>query len=455
MADLTEYDLIVIGAGSGLNISSLAAGQYGWKVALVEKGPLGGTCLNRGCIPSKMLIHVADLAEEIRGAKKLGLTAEITKIDFAGIVERVSKTVDGDAESILAANKSIENIQVYQAEGFFVEPKILDVGGKKITADKIVIAAGGRPFVPPIPGLEEVEHMTSLEALRLTEQPESMIVIGGGYIATELGHFYGALGTKMTFVEMGQRLVFREDDDISEAFTKSFSEKYEVLLEHKAVQVAEKDGEKVVTVEDKSGQQRELRAESLLLAVGRRSNSDLLKVADVGIEVDQRGFIQVDEHFQTAVEGVWAFGDIIGKAPFKHISNAESRVVAHNIKESEQQTMDYSIVPHAIFSSPQVAGVGVTEQEAKEQGLSYKTSTHEYKKTGMGLAMGEELGFVKFITDPKSKKILGCHIIGPQASTLIHEVIVAMTAASAEIDAIRSSIHIHPALSEVVQRALR
>ncbi|MBI4121026.1 MAG: dihydrolipoyl dehydrogenase [Parcubacteria group bacterium] len=449
-----HYDLVIVGAGSGLNLAAKTAEANGWKVAVVEKGPLGGTCLNRGCIPSKILIHVADVANEIRKAREFGIDAEITNIRFADVVNRASEFVDADAAGIERGIRAHPNIDLYKVEAHFVNDKTLDVGAETITGERIVIAAGTRPFVPPVSGLENVEHMTSDEALRLTRQPKSMIIVGGGYISAELGHFFGALGTEVTVIEVGDRLVGREDADISSAFTRVFSESHRVVLNTKVVSVAENGGMKQVVVEGKDGKQQTLEAEALLFSTGRRSSSDLLKLKEnTKIALDERGFVKVNEFLETNVPNVWALGDIIGKAPFKHGANMEARHLLAALTGNGRIPVDYTIMPHAIFSHPQVAGVGFTEEEVREKGIKYEIRKKEYAKTGMGKALEEKDGFVKFIIDPKKEKILGCHILGPHASTLIHEVIVAMKAGG-DVSLIRDAVHVHPALSEVVQRAL-
>lgn len=449
-----NYDLIVIGSGAGLNVASFAHENYSWKVALIEPGPLGGTCLNRGCIPSKIIIHAADVAEEIRGAERFGIKARIESIDFAAVTNRASHSIDDDSAQIEQGIRETEGMDLYKVEGSFVDEHTLKVGGEEISGERILIAAGARPFVPPIDGIGNVDYMTSTEALRQTKQPKSMIVIGGGYIAAELGHFYGALGTKVTIVEMSPMLINREDGEISREFTRIFSEKHSVILGVKAKKISQNsDGAKVVTIEMSGGQEVSLEGEALLMAVGIKPNTDLLKVENAGIEIDKRGYIVVDEYMQTKKPHIWAIGDITGIAPFRHAANWQAQFVAQNIKGEGKVKVDHSVMPHAIFSSPQVAGVGLTEEQAGEKGIKYKVSKYYYKNTGMGFAMAEVDGFVKFILDPTDDKILGCHILGPQASILVHEVVPIM-AAGGTASVIRNAIHIHPALSEVIRRAL-
>lgn len=451
---MKNYDLIVIGAGSGLDVADAAAVNYGWKVALVEKGPLGGTCLNRGCIPSKIIIHAADVAEIIREAWKFGIKAEIKEIDFAAVTRRASLFVDHESKQIDEAIKKEGKIALYKNDAEFIAPRTLKVGNETISGERILIAAGARSFIPPIFGLDKVDYLTSTEALRVTVQPKSMIIVGGGYIAAELGHFYGALGTEITIIQRGTLLINREDGDVAKKFTEVFSKKYKVLLDSAAKKVEKKGNVYTVTVVNSKKEEKVITAEALLIAVGIKPNSDLLKLEKTDVKVNARGNIEVNEFMETTAADIWALGDIVGKAPFKHGANFEAKHVFWNIKGDKKYAVDYLVMPHAIFTSPQIAGVGLTEAQAREKGIEYAVRRSEYKNSGMGKALEEEDGFVKFIISPKQKKILGCHILGPDAATLIHEVIVAMKAAAGDISAIKNSIHIHPALSEVILRAL-
>ncbi len=449
---MTEYDLIVIGAGSGLDVASAAA-QQDMDVAVVEDGPMGGTCLNRGCIPSKMLIHRADVARTIQNAEQFHIDAEINGHDFAAMIEEVNDEVDEDASSIEKGIRNTENMTLYKTEGRFVDERTLEVGDKEITGEKIVLAAGTRPMVPPIDGLDETDYLTSREALRLEEQPDHLVILGGGYIAAELAHFYGSLGTDITVIEMTDTMIGHEDIDIKERFTDLFSDEYEVYLEHKATAVAQEGDTFTVEAESKDGELIEVSGDELLVATGRVPNTDRLKVEEAGIETDDRGFVENNEYLETSADGVWALGDIAGNWLFKHSANYEAQIVFENAVIGHQHDVDYTAMPHAIFSEPQVAGVGYTEQELEEDDEGYVVGTYEYARTGMGAALKENDGFVKVLADPETREILGCHILGPDASTLIHEVLVAMRTGSGTVEDITATIHIHPALSEVVQRA--
>ena len=419
-------------------------------MAVVEPGPLGGTCLNRGCIPSKMLIHHADIVETVQSSDKFHIDAEVNDIEFSKIVDEVNEEVSSDAEGIEKAVRNSENHTLYKTEAVFVDDKVLDVDGQKITSDNIFIAAGTRPMVPPIPGLEDVEYLTSKEALELDKCPDELVIIGGGYISAEMAHFFDAMGAEITIIEMGDALVGREDKDIYEKFTEISKQKYDVELGLSASKV-EKIGDKIkVTAESESGTKHSFAGDELLVATGRVPNTDILSVEESGIETDERGFIETDEYMRTNVDGVYALGDIAGNYAFKHSANLEAEYALKNAIKGDTDQIDYTAMPHAIFSNPQIAGVGKKEQEIEDD--DYVTATYNYKNTGMGMALKEENGFVKVIAS-ESGEILGCHIIGAHASQQIHEVIVSMKSGSGYIDDIKDAVHIHPALNEVVQRA--
>jgi dihydrolipoamide dehydrogenase len=442
---------MVIGAGSALEVSSEAADR-GLSVALVEHGPFGGTCLNRGCIPSKMLIHSADVMETIQRAELFGIKAKVSAVDWDRIVSRAVDTVSGDAEAVEEGNRQHPKISVFKETGRFVGDKLLDVGGERITAEHIVIAAGGRPHVPDIDGLADVPFITSDEALRLPAQPRRLIILGGGYIAAELAHFFGALGTHITIVHRGPRLLRLEDDDVAARFTEVYQRRFTLLL-NTLVQRVRRDGNEIELEVTSDGQDRTLTADALLLALGRVPNSDLLNVAGTGVAVDERGYVKTDEYLETSVPGIWALGDIGGRYLLKHHANLEADYMVNNIFNPDNKVAaDYHAMPHAIFASPQVASVGLTEREAGAQGLPYVSSTYNYSDTAYGSSIEDRDGFVKALAHRESGEILGCHIIGTEASILIQEVVNAMRM-RLTTDAITQSIYVHPALPEVVQRA--
>jgi dihydrolipoamide dehydrogenase len=461
---LQKFDLIVIGSGSGLDVAN-AATQNGLKVAVIEKDRMGGTCLNRGCIPSKLLIHSADVAEIIKSANLFGIEVDGLSVNFQRIVERVNGIIDHNSGQIKNAFKDIENPKLFAKECKFIGEKTILIGdNEKITAEKILIASGTRPKIPKkIKGLEGSSYITSDEALRLKKQPRVITFIGGGYITCELAHFFGSLGTEINIVQLGDALIPNEDEEISKKFTEVFSKKYNVYLgyETESVSKRKRDSDndadstfQIIAKNSNNQKSLELDSDQLLLAVGRIPNSDILDIEKAGVKVDEKGFIITDEYLETNVKGIFALGDAVGRYQFKHNANHESQYAFNNILHPNRKVaVDYTAMPHAIFSSPQVAGVGFTEQELKKKSIDYQRSVYPYINTGMGEAIEDRDGFVKFLVDGKSRKILGCHIIGTHASILIHEVLVAIRVGDGTIDNISRTIHIHPALSEVIARA--
>ena len=445
---MKKYEVIVIGSGCGSNIVDEAL-AHGLNVALVDKGPLGGTCANLGCIPSKMLIFAADRIVDMQEAKKLGIEAEIGNIDFGFIMERMRRSVREEQQRMRRELRYVKNLDFYEGEGHFVEDYTIEVTGKKISGDKIFIASGSRTFIPPIKGLESVGYLTSETVLQLKERPDSLIVMGGGYVGVEYGHFFAAMGTKVTILEMAGRLVLAEEPEISEILKKELSRRMDIYTGAQA-QELKSDGRHVtVVVNDlKGGGNREFRARSILVAVGRRSNADLLRVENTGVEVDKRGFIKVNEYLETTKKNIFAVGDINGQQMFTHVANAEASLAADNAIHGSKAKMDYSAAPHAVYSHPQIASVGMTEEAARKE-HKVLIGRAKYSDVAQGEAMMEENGFAKAIVEADTGKILGFHIVGPYAPILVQEVINAMASGSG-IDQIQTGMHIHPSITELI-----
>ena len=449
---MKKYDFVVIGSGSGTMISDEGVG-HGLKVAIIDRGPLGGTCLNVGCIPSKMLIYAADRAVEIAEGKKLGVQGEVKNIDFAGIMERMRGSVKESQDHIREGMGDIsEYLDLYEEEARFVEDFTLEVRGEKIKGDKVFIAAGSRPFVPPIKGVDSVDYWTNETVLQQTERPESLIIIGGGYIAVEFGHFFAAMGTKVTILEMADRLVLAEEPEISEALKKALNRRMEVHTGATADQIKKDGKDRVIVTARMSGSSREFSAQRLLMAVGRRSNADLLKLERTGVEVDQKGFVKVNDYMETSRKNIFAVGDVNGLQMFTHAANRQASIVADNVLHGSKTKVDLSATPHAVYSYPQIASVGMTQEKAKKN-HEILVGRARYSDVAKGEAMMEEEGFAKAILDKKSNKVLGFHIIGPMAPELIQEVTNAM-AMGGSLDPIIAGMHIHPATNELIEAAL-
>jgi len=452
---MKNYDAVVIGSGSGMSIAEEAT-NHGMKVAVIDKGPLvGGTCLNLGCIPSKMLIYIADRIVEIQEAEKFGIGAVINSVDFSTAMERMRNSRQESQKHIRAGIAQAENLDFYEGEGHFTADYTVEVNGENIRGDKIFIASGSRPFVPPIQGVAYADYLTNETVLELTEKPQSLIIIGGGYIAVEYGHFFAAMGTEVTVLEMMDRLVLSEEPEIAELLRKKLDQRMEI---HTGTQVKEIAGDKhggkvtIMAVDSKTGKEQRFTAQKIMMAVGRRSNADILKVENTGVETDKKGFIKVNEYMETNMKNIFAVGDANGQQMFTHVANREAAIVARNVFHDSGLKMDYTVIPHAVYSYPQIASVGLQEAEARREHevLIAKTSYHD---TAKGEAMMEKEGFAKAIVEKDSEKILGFHIIGPVAPILIQEVVNAMTSGG-HIDEINQSIHIHPALSELIGATL-
>ncbi len=450
---MKKYDVLVIGTGGGGKLISPCA-RLGLKVAAIEKAALGGTCLNRGCIPSKMLIHPADVASELKSAAKFDLQVNTTfSVNFTNLIQRISKTVDSDSASIAVGYGKNSNIDFYPYPARFVADKVVSVNGETITADKIFIAVGARPFIPEIPGLAGTPFLTSTEALRNTRLPQKMIVVGGGYIAVELGYAYAALGTEVHFL-VRSKLLRHEDTQVADEFHRVFAKQHHIHTGATLTQVQHL-GQQFTVSYSQEGQSRSLIADALLMASGITPNTDQLGLENTRIGRKPDGYIKVNEYLETAVPGVYALGDCVGNYLFRHSVNFEGEYLMRTLfVEKKREPLVYPPVPHAIFSNPQVAGVGKTEEDLKREGIPYVVGLNSYQKSAMGMALLSDSGFVKILIDRGSRKILGAHIVGDEASNMIH-MLIALMYKQGSLDDLLGMIYIHPALPEIVRNAAR
>lgn len=450
---MEKYDLVVIGSGAGMNVASKAV-QSGMKVAVVERGLMGGTCLNTGCIPSKILLYPADVIRELEEARSIGVQASVSSVDFPLIMRRMRSFVSADREQMEQGVSMVENLRLYRETGEFVGEYQLKVGRETITAPKMIIASGARALVPPVDGLQETGYLDHVSALDLEAVPDSLIIIGGGYIACEYGHFFSALGTRVTILEMMPRLLLAEDTEISEVVKRRFSRYVDVHTNHRVEKVQQEGALKVVTAVDAtSGEERKFTAAEVMLAAGVRSNSDLLKPEKTGVETDERGWIQVNPYLETTKPNIWALGDATGRFMFRHTANYEAEIVSINALSEHRHEVDYHAVPHAVYGHPQVGAVGLTEAQAKEVGYEILVGRASYMDVTKGYAMGEEDGLVKVVVEQGTGKILGCHIVGPHAAILVQQVVYLMNAGEQDYIPLADAQVIHPALSEVVINA--
>ena len=452
---MRHFDLCIIGSGSGNSIPDDRFASS--SIAMVEKGLYGGTCLNVGCIPTKMFVFPADLANSAPLARRLGVDLSLDGVRTTEIRDRVFGRIDPISAGGEKWRASNPNVTMYREQAHFVGPKTLDTGtGETITADRFVLAAGSRVYRPDIPGLDSVRVHTSDTVMRLDAQPASMVILGGGYVASEFAHVFSAFGTKVTVVNRSLGLLHREDEEVSARFTQLVAPQVDLRLGRHVERVEPRDGDSVaVVISDADGRQETVEADILLLAWGRIPNSDLLDVAATGVEIDSDGYVVVDQHQQTTADGIFALGDVSSHYQLKHVANHEARIVQHNLLHPDAMlSSDHRFVPHAVFADPQVASVGVTEQEAREAGIDYVTAVQEYGSTAYGWAMEDTDHFVKLLADPRTGLLLGAHLVGPQASSMIQPLIQAMSFGLSVKEMARGQYWIHPAMIEVVENAL-
>ena len=447
------FDLIIVGSGSGNSIPEYLSD---WKIAMVERGTYGGTCLNVGCIPSKMFVLPADAALSAQNAGKMNVHTEYNGVDFPALRDRVFGRIDSISEGgrDYRANGT-PNVTLFEGTARFAGDKVFHVDMNEgpqrfITAPQVLLAAGARPVVPPIPGLVETGFHTSDSIMRLPDLPKRLGIIGGGFIAVEMGHVFSAFGTEVTMINRSHVLLRAFDRDISDRFTELFSQRVDLRTGHVPTKVERTEEGIVIT----NGGER-IVVDELLVATGREPNSDLLEVKDGGLECHDRGTLNVDDTMATNVEGVWAIGDIANSWQLKHLANAEAAVAFWNIAHpNDIKHQSYKAVPGAVFSNPQVASVGLTEQEAEAQGIPFTVGKRDYAGTAYGWAIVDETSFAKVLVHSETGLIIGAHILGPQAATLIQPLIQAMEFDQKAEDVARAVFYIHPALTEVVENAL-
>lgn len=455
-SDIKKYDLIVIGTGSGMNyVGSILQTNPGFKIAVIDKDEPGGICLTRGCIPSKLLLYPAELIRTIGTAGKFGIDVELKNIDFNYIMDRMRSIISEDIESIGIGLSSDPNVDYYHDIAEFVSPYTMKVGAMIITSKMIFLCTGSKTIIPQVKGLEEAGYLTSDTVLKMTKLPASIAIIGGGYIAAEYGHFFSSMGSKVTIIGRNKQYIPEEEPEISMLAKRDMSGFMDIITGHEVEEVqTTADGKKKVIARGEA-EKVEFIVDEILVASGRGPNHDILHPEKGGINTDARGWIVVNEFLETTQPGVWAFGDANGKYLFKHVANYESRVVFYNAIMKQKIKIDYHAVPYAVFSYPEIASVGMGEKEAIEKYGQANTliGFWSYEDTAKGNAMDVKDYFVKIILEKSTKQILGAHIIGPYASILIQEIVNLMYTNEENPEPVIRGMHIHPALSEVVQKA--
>jgi mycothione reductase len=455
---MKEYYAIVIGTGSAMNFLSVLKNMtQKMKIAVIDKDEPGGICLTKGCIPSKLLLYPAELVREIEKAIQFGIDVEIRNIDFKFIMERMRKKISEEIEMIGKGLSSDPKIDYYPDVAQFIAPHTLKVGDEIITSKMIFLCTGSRPMIPQVKGLDETGYLTSDTVLKMTELPETIGIMGGGFIAAEYAHFFSAMGSKVTIIGRNPMFLPNEEPEVSDMAKKNMSGYMQIITDHEIIEVQRTDDgkKKMIARNRKSGDTIELVTDEILVAAGRSPNTDMLHPEKGGIKTDGKGWIDVNEYFETSSPHVWAFGDANGKYLFKHVANYESVVVYRNALMKQKVKVDYHAVPYAIFSYPEISGAGMKEKEAIEKYGEEKVliGFYMYQDTAKGDAMEVKDCFVKVILEKETHRILGAHIIGPSASILIQEIVNLMYTPEQNAAPISIGMHIHPALSEVVDRA--
>ncbi|MGW2584259.1 mycothione reductase [Streptomyces virginiae] len=450
---MRHHDLVVIGAGSGNAVIDDSFADL--DVAIVEERWFGGTCLNAGCIPSTMLAYTAHVARSVREAGTYDVDADLRAVHWREARDRIFARLDAERDEGRTGREQQDAVTVYEGTARFTGPRTLRIegvdGAVDVSAGQIVVAVGGRPVVPGPVVEAGLPYETSDTVMRIDAPPRHLAILGGGYIAAELADVFAETGSSVTIVEKEEHLLGEQDETVRERFTDLVRSRYELRLSRELTAVGGRPGALRLTLDDGST----VESDMLLVAVGRLPNSDRLNLRAAGIATHDDGRVIVDRHQRTTAEGVFALGDICSPVALKHVANREAEVVVHNLRHPDDLiAADHELVPAAVFTRPQIASVGATEQDCRDRGLDYLVGTAGYGDVAYGWAMEDTTGFCKVLAEPGTGRLLGAHIMGPQAPTLIQSLVLAATLGIDAMTLAKSPYWIHPALTEVVENAL-
>ncbi len=442
-----DQDVIIIGAGqAGSPLARRLAGD-GWRTLLVERKHVGGTCVNEGCTPTKTMVASARAAHVARGAGRLGVRVQGVRVDLGAVVDRKDEIVRAWRDPLREALEATENLCLVDGEARFVGPDEIEIGGERHRAPVVVVNAGARPTIPAIPGLDSIDWLDNTSIMDLREVPDHLIVLGGGYIGCEFGQMFRRFGSEVTIASRGPHVLDHEDEDISEAIESQFQDEgISLRLDTEAKGVFRKDGTVVLEIEEGPP----IEGTHLLIAAGRTPNTGDLQCDAAGIQLDRRGFIQVDDHYRTSVDGVYAVGDITGGPQFTHSAWDDHRILYDILLGKNGRGRSDRIVPYCVFTDPEVARVGLSEREAREKGIAYEVATKPFGEIARAIEVDETAGTMKILLDPETERVLGAAIVGLEAGELIH-IFVTLMQAGASARAIVDAEAIHPTLAEGVQ----
>ena len=449
-----EFDAIVIGAGQAGPSLAVKLANAGMRVAIAERKFFGGTCVNTGCIPTKTMVASAYAAHVARRAAEYGVAlAGPVAVDMRRVKARKDEIFMKSRTGVENWLRSTPNITVYQGAARFEGPREVSIGNERLTAEKIFINVGGRAVIPQMPGLDQVPFLTNSSMMEVDFLPRHLVIVGGSYIGLEFGQMFRRFGSEVTVIEMGPRLVGREDEDISAAIREILEgEGIAIRLNAKCIAVANEGGEVVARAECTGGAPV-IRGSHLLLAVGRRPNTDDLGLENAGVQRDERGFVQVDDYLRTSVPGIWALGECNGRGAFTHTAYNDFEIVSANLLEEDARKVSDRIPAYALYIDPPLGRAGMTEAEVRKSGKAALVATRPMTKVGRAVEKGESQGFMKILVDAESKAILGAAILGMSGDEVIHSILDVMYA-KAPYTVIQRAVHIHPTVTELVPTML-
>ena len=450
----TSFDAIVIGTGQAGPSLAGRLTAAGMKVAVVERGKFGGTCVNTGCIPTKAMVASARAAYVARRAAEFGVDigGPIT-VDMKRVKARKDEISGKSNTGVESWLKSMQNCTVYDAQARFVSPHEVSVGSETLTAERIFINVGGRAIIPGIPGLSDVEYLTNSSMMQVDFLPRHLIILGGSYIGLEFGQMFRRFGSEVTIIENGPRLISREDEDISACVREILeAEGVDIRLNSHATSVA-KDGDGVAITLETDGKSSEIGGSHLLLATGRRPNTDDLGLENAGVKTDYHGYIEVDDQLRSSVPGIWALGDCNGKGAFTHTSYNDFEIVAANLLDNDPRRVSDRITTYGLFIDPPLGRAGMTEAQVRASGRKALIGTRPMTMVGRAYEKSETQGFMKILVDAETKEILGAAILGTGGDEAIHCILDVMYARK-PYTVIQRAVHIHPTVSELIPTML-
>lgn len=442
-----QFDAIIIGTGQAGSPLAAALADKGWKVALIERGHLGGTCINTGCTPTKTMVHRAQVAYYARNAARWGVRASNVGVDLPKIVAQKNEVVQGSRDGQQKNIDKRPTLRLYRGTAQFTGPHQVKVGDDLLESDKIFINTGARPRIPPVPGLDQVKYLTNETIMELLKVPESLVVLGGGYIGLEFGQMFARFGSKVTIIQHSGQIVPREDPEVATELQKALeAEGVRFALDTNVKSVEQGDVSTTLTV-DQSGKTSKVAGTHLLVATGRRPNTEELALDKAGVETRKDATIKVNGKLETNVPGIWALGDVKGGPAFTHISYNDYQIVYANLLEGKNLTIDNRIVPYCVFTDPQLGGVGLTEKEARAKGYKLKIGKAEMKHVARARERDETAGLMKLVVDASNDRILGANVLSSDGGETVH-ILHTLMLADAPYTLLKGAVYIHPTLAE-------